>query len=97
MAPQRRHKHTCKLHLADIIEDHDTKQLGIDTLPQVVTRGPADRRGGILRRQRLQPGDVITAADAENASPVALLRTPDLCNARPAAPARPRPAGGDLV
>jgi kynurenine formamidase len=53
--------------LADIIEDHGTNRLGIDTLPQVVTRGllldVAAARGG----ERLEPGEVITVADAENA------------------------------
>ena len=53
--------------LADIIEDYGTNRLGIDTLPQVVTRGllldVAAARGG----DRLQPGDVITVADAEGA------------------------------
>jgi len=49
------------------IEDHGTNRLGIDTLPQVVTRGllldVAASRGG----ERLKPGDVITVADAEAA------------------------------
>src|SRR6266480_5145952 len=53
--------------LADIVEDHGTNRLGIDTLPQVVTRGllldVAAARGG----ERLGPGEVITVADAENA------------------------------
>jgi kynurenine formamidase len=53
--------------LADIVEDHGTNRLGIDTLPQVVTRGllldVAAARGG----ERLSPGDVITVADAEKA------------------------------
>jgi kynurenine formamidase len=53
--------------LGDIIEDHGTNRLGIDTLPQVVTRGllldVAAGRGG----ERLGPGEVITVADAENA------------------------------
>jgi kynurenine formamidase len=52
--------------LADIVEDHGTNRLGIDTLPQVVTRGllvdVAAARGG----ERLGPGDVITVADAES-------------------------------
>jgi kynurenine formamidase len=52
--------------LADIVEDHGTNRLGIETLPQVVTRGllldVAASRGG----ERLQPGDVITVTDAEN-------------------------------
>ena len=55
------------LLLADIIEDHGTNRLGIDTLPQVVTRGllldVAAAHGG----ERLGPGEVITVADAENA------------------------------
>ena len=55
------------LLLADIVEDYGTNRLGIDTLPQVVTRGllvdVAAARGG----DRLQPGDVITVADAETA------------------------------
>jgi kynurenine formamidase len=53
--------------LADIVEDHGTNRLGIDTLPQVVTRGllldVAAARGG----ERLGPGEVITVADAKNA------------------------------
>ena len=53
--------------LADIVEDHGTNRLGIDTLPQAVTRGllldVAAARGDV----RLQPGDVITVADAEQA------------------------------
>ena len=48
--------------LADIAEDYGTSRLGIDTLPQVVTRGllldVAASRGG----ERLEPGDVITVA-----------------------------------
>ena len=51
--------------LADIVEDHGTNRLGIDTLPQVVTRGllvdAAASRGG----ERLQPGEVITVTDVE--------------------------------
>jgi kynurenine formamidase len=56
--------------LDDIIEDYGTNRLGIDTLPQVLTRGllvdVAASRGG----ERLQPGDVITVADAERAPAV---------------------------
>jgi kynurenine formamidase len=59
--------------LADIVEDHGTNRLGIDTLPQVVTRGllldVAASRGG----ERLQPGDVISVADAEEALATARL------------------------
>ena len=53
--------------LADIVEDHGTNRLGIDTLPQVVTRGllldVAEARG----EERLPAGQVITVADAEAA------------------------------
>ena len=53
--------------LADIVEDHGTNRLGIDTLPQVVTRGllldVAAARGG----HPLPAGEVITVADAEAA------------------------------
>ena len=49
--------------LADIAEDHGTNKLGVDTLPQIVTRGVlvdvAARRGVA----RLEPGEVITPAD----------------------------------
>jgi kynurenine formamidase len=53
--------------LCDIVEDHGTNRLGIDKLPQVVTRGllldVAEARGS----ERLEPGDVVTVADAEAA------------------------------
>jgi kynurenine formamidase len=49
--------------LADIAEDHGTNKLGVDTLPQIVTRGVlidvAARRGV----EWLEPGDVIGLAD----------------------------------
>jgi len=49
--------------LADIAEDHGTNRLGVDTLPQIVTRGVlidvAARRGV----ERLEPGDVIGLSD----------------------------------
>ena len=51
--------------LADIAEDHGTSRLGIDTLPQVVTRGllvdVAAHRGTAM----LEPGEVVTVADTE--------------------------------
>jgi kynurenine formamidase len=53
--------------LADIIEDHGTNRLGIDTLPQVVTRGLLLDVAGAGGGERLGPGEVITVADAENA------------------------------
>jgi kynurenine formamidase len=53
--------------LCEIIEEHGTNRLGIETLPQVVTRGllldVAAARGVSV----LSPGDVITPDDAENA------------------------------
>jgi kynurenine formamidase len=52
--------------LADIAEDHGTNKLGVDTLPQIVTRGVlvdvAARRGVA----RLEPGDVIGVDDVEH-------------------------------
>ena len=49
---------------SDIIKDYGTNRLGIDTLPQVVTRGllldVAASRGG----ETPSAGDVITVADA---------------------------------
>ncbi len=53
--------------LGEIVEDHGTNRLGIDTLPQVVTRGllldVAGARGG----EHLEQGEVVTVADAEAA------------------------------
>ena len=53
--------------LADIVEDYGTNRLGIDTLPQVVTRGLLLDVAAARGRERLQPGEVITVADAEAA------------------------------
>src|SRR6516164_5232545 len=53
--------------LADIVEDYGTNRLGIDTLPQVVTRGLLLDVTAARGRERLQPGEVITVADAEAA------------------------------
>src|SRR2546427_1343319 len=62
--------------LADIVEDHGTNRLGIDTLPQVVTRGllldVAGARGG----ERLQARDVITVGGAGKSLAVADHRVP---------------------
>src|SRR5215470_464044 len=53
--------------LGEIVEDYGTNRLGIDTLPQVVTRGllvdVTAARGG----ERLEQGEVVTVADAEAA------------------------------
>jgi kynurenine formamidase len=51
--------------LADIVEDHGTNRLGIDTLPQVVTRGLLLDVAAARGAERMQPGEVITVADAE--------------------------------
>ena len=53
--------------LADIVEDHGTNRLGIETLPQVVTRGLLLDVAAARGRDRLPPGEVITVADAETA------------------------------
>ncbi|MFD2093174.1 cyclase family protein [Blastococcus deserti] len=63
--------------LADIVEDWGTNRLGVETLPQIVTRGLlldiAALRGG----DRLEPGDVVTVADAEAALEGRRLRPGD--------------------
>jgi kynurenine formamidase len=53
--------------LADIAEDHGTNRCGIDTLPQVVTRGLCLDVAAVHGVERLAPGHVITPADAEAA------------------------------
>jgi kynurenine formamidase len=50
--------------LADIAEDHGTNRLGVDTLPQIVTRGLLLDVAAVRDVDRLEPGDVITVADA---------------------------------
>ena len=43
--------------LADIVEDHGTNRLGVDTLPQIVTRGLLlDVGCGHAACERLEPG-----------------------------------------
>jgi kynurenine formamidase len=53
--------------LADVIEDYGTNKLGIDSLPQVVTRGLLLDIAKVRGVERLDAGDVITPADAEAA------------------------------
>jgi len=53
--------------LADIVEDYGTSKLGIDTLPQVLTRGLLLDVAAARGAERLGPGDVITVTDAEQA------------------------------
>jgi hypothetical protein len=51
--------------LADIVEDHGTNRLGIDTLPLVVTRGLLLDVAAARGAERLPAGEVLTVADAE--------------------------------
>ena len=53
--------------LADIAEDHGTNRLGVDTLPQIVTRGLLLDVAAARGVERLDRGDVVTVADAEAA------------------------------
>ncbi|MGH8893460.1 MAG: cyclase family protein [Actinomycetes bacterium] len=53
--------------LADIVEEHGTNRLGVDTLPQVVTRGLLLDIAAVRGVERLQPGDVVTPADFDAA------------------------------
>ena len=53
--------------LADIRTPYGTSRLGIDTLPQVVTRGLCLDVAAVRGVDRLPPGDVITPEDAEKA------------------------------
>jgi kynurenine formamidase len=53
--------------LADIAEDHGTNKLGVDTLPQIVTRGVLVDVAARRRVARLEPGDVIGVDDVAGA------------------------------
>ncbi|HEU4490267.1 MAG TPA: cyclase family protein [Jiangellales bacterium] len=53
--------------LADIVEDHGTNRLGVDTLPQVVTRGLLVDVAAGRGVDHLEPGDVVTVAETEAA------------------------------
>jgi kynurenine formamidase len=53
--------------LADIAEDWGTNRLGVETLPQIVTRGLLLDIAAVRGVDRLEPGDVVTVADAEAA------------------------------
>jgi kynurenine formamidase len=53
--------------LADVLAEHGTTKLGIETMPQVVTRGLLLDIAAIRGVDRLDAGDVITPADAEHA------------------------------
>ena len=49
--------------LADIVEDHGTNRMGVDTLPQVVTRGLLVDVAAGRGVDHLEPGDVVTVAE----------------------------------
>jgi kynurenine formamidase len=53
--------------LVDIAEEHGTNRLGIETLPQVVTRGLLLDIARVRGVERLVRGDVITPGDADAA------------------------------
>jgi kynurenine formamidase len=53
--------------LADLAEDWGTNRLGVDTLPQIVTRGLLLDVAAARGVERLEPGDVVTVADAQAA------------------------------
>jgi kynurenine formamidase len=53
--------------LADVVAEHGTTRLGIETLPQVVTRGLLLDVAAVRGVDRLAAGDVITVADAQAA------------------------------
>jgi kynurenine formamidase len=53
--------------LADIRTAYGTSRLGIETLPQVVTRGLCLDVAAVRGVDRLEPGEVISPADAEKA------------------------------
>jgi kynurenine formamidase len=53
--------------LADIVEDWGTNRLGIESLPQIVTRGVLLDVAAVRGVEHLDAGDVITVADAHAA------------------------------
>jgi kynurenine formamidase len=53
--------------LADIVEEYGTNRLGVEVLPQIVTRGLLLDIAAVRGRERLGRGDVITPVDAEAA------------------------------
>ena len=52
--------------LADVVAEHGTTKLGIETLPQVVTRGVLLDIAAVRGVERLGAGDVITPVDADD-------------------------------
>jgi kynurenine formamidase len=53
--------------LCDLVEEHGTNRLGIETLPQVVTRGVLLDIAALRGVERLDRGYAITPGDAEHA------------------------------
>ncbi len=53
--------------LTNIAEEWGTNKLGIETVPQIVTRGILADIAGLYSVDRLQPGHVITVADVQSA------------------------------
>lgn len=53
--------------LGDVVEEYGTNRLGIDALPQIVTRGLMLDVAAVRRVDHLGPGDVIGPDDAEEA------------------------------
>jgi kynurenine formamidase len=63
--------------LAEIRTAYGTSRLGIDTLPQIVTRGLCLDVAAVRGGDRLEPGEVITPSDAEKALAAAGLAVRD--------------------
>jgi kynurenine formamidase len=53
--------------LEDLVEEYGTNRLGIETMPQVVTRGLLVDAAAVRGVARLEAGDVVTPDDAEAA------------------------------
>ncbi len=62
--------------LTDIAEDHGTSRCGIDTLPQIVTRGLCLDVAAVRGVDALDAGEVITPEDAEAALAAAGVERP---------------------
>jgi kynurenine formamidase len=53
--------------LADIVEDYGTNRLGVETLPQIVTRGLLVDVAALQGVERLGPGQVVTVEETQAA------------------------------
>lgn len=53
--------------LGEIVEDWGTNRLGIETLPQIITRGLLVNVAAVRGIERLEAGSVITVADVQQA------------------------------